>query len=198
MKFRASQIGKLMIEPRSKSEALSQTTKTFLEELAIENRFGVKKEFSSKYTEKGIICEAEAIALIDPFFDKNEITFENDWITGTPDVIDENSIIDVKCSWNIWTFPHFEAEIPTKDYFYQLQAYMWLTGKSHAKLTYCLIDTPDQLIYNEPLNWHRFGHLARCERIKTYSFDFDAELIEKVKLRCEIASEYYENLIKEL
>jgi hypothetical protein len=196
MKFRASQLGKIMAEPRSKSEVLSQTAKSYLEELAIEQLYGVKKEINSKYIDKGNICEPESIALIDPFMQKNIHTFQNEWITGTPDIVEANFVLDVKTSWNIWTFPHFEKEIPNKDYYYQLQAYMWLTEREHAKLSYCLVNTPEDLIGYEPIEWHRFDHIPIEKRIKTYEFDFDWSVIEKMKQKCEVASEYYENLIK--
>ncbi len=58
-------------------------------------------------------------------------------------------ILDIKCSYEAHTFPFFEDEIPTKDYYYQLQGYMWLTGKDEALLCYCLIDTPLQIVRDE-------------------------------------------------
>ena len=45
MKIRASQIGRIMSSPRSKSEKLSQTTKSYILELAIEHKYGIVKEF---------------------------------------------------------------------------------------------------------------------------------------------------------
>ncbi len=54
MKFRCSSIGKLMTEPRSKSEGvLSVGAKTYIRELAAQEIFGVDFEVSSKYIEKG-------------------------------------------------------------------------------------------------------------------------------------------------
>jgi hypothetical protein len=196
MKFRASQLGKLMTEPRSKSEVLSQTAKSYLEELAIEKMYGVKKDFSNKYTEKGNLCENQSLQLIDPFMQKNQHNFQNEWITGTPDVVEADFVLDVKTSWNIWTFPSFETEIPTKDYFYQLQAYMWLTERVHAKLCYCLVNTPEELIGYEPVEWHNFDHMPIEKRVKTFEFDLDLSVIEKFKQKCEVASEYFEKLIK--
>jgi len=196
MKFRASQLGKIMGEPRSKNEVLSQTAKSYLEELAIEQMYGVRKDISNKYMDKGNQCESQSISLIDPFMQKNQHTFQNEWITGTPDVAEADFVLDVKTSWNIWTFPHFETEIPTKDYYYQLQAYMWLTEREHAKLCYTLINTPEDLIGYEPIEWHIFDHISHEKRIKTYDFDIDCSVIEKMKQKCEVASEYFEKLIK--
>ena len=55
MKFRCSSLGKLMTEPRSKSEGvLSVGAKTYIRELAAQEIFGVEFEVSSKAIEKGI------------------------------------------------------------------------------------------------------------------------------------------------
>ena len=80
MKIRCSQIGKIMTNPRTKGERLSQTTKTYLLELAVEEKYGIHKEFWSRYTDKGNEVEAEAIALVNDVLDvgfiyKNEEKF---------------------------------------------------------------------------------------------------------------------------
>jgi hypothetical protein len=195
MKFRASQLGKIMGEPRSKNEVLSQTAKSYLEELAIEQMYGVRKDISNKYMDKGNICESQSIALIDPFMQKNIHNFKNEWISGTPDVVESDFVLDVKTSWNIWTFPHFETEIPTKDYYYQLQAYMWLTEREHAKLCYCLVNTPEDLIGYEPIEWHIFDHIDNEKRVKTYEFDIDWEIINKIKMKCIASNDYLNKFI---
>jgi hypothetical protein len=46
LKIRCSALGKIMTNSRSKSEVLSKTCKTYLQELAIEEMYGIKKEFS--------------------------------------------------------------------------------------------------------------------------------------------------------
>ena len=147
MKIRCSALGRLMTVPRNKSEVLSQTAKSYIQELVLEEKFGIKKEFSSRYTDKGLQCEDEAISLVNDvlglgFIFKNEEHFNNEFITGTPDVNTNEILLDIKCSYEAHTFPFFETEIPTKDYFYQLQGYMWLTGKTEALLCYCLVNTP--------------------------------------------------------
>ena len=53
MKIRCSSLGKIMTSPRTKGEVLSQTAKTYIKELVIEETLGIKKEFSSRYTDKG-------------------------------------------------------------------------------------------------------------------------------------------------
>ena len=64
MKIRCSALGRLMTAPRNKTELLSQTAKTYIQELVLEHKYGIKKEFSSRYTDKGLQCEDEAISLV--------------------------------------------------------------------------------------------------------------------------------------
>jgi hypothetical protein len=47
LKIRCSAIGKLMATPRSKSELLSQTAKTYIHELVLEHKYGIKKSFQA-------------------------------------------------------------------------------------------------------------------------------------------------------
>ncbi len=154
LKIRCSAIGKIMATPRSKTELLSQTAKTYIHELVLQEKYGIRKEFSSRYTDKGNAVEDLSISLVNDVLDvnfiyKNEQYFENDYIKGTPDVNTEDVLLDVKSSWDATTFPFFDTEIPNKDYFYQLQGYMWLTGKQQSMLCYCLVDTPIEMVEDE-------------------------------------------------
>lgn len=223
MKIRCSAIGKIMTSPKSKGEALSQTTKTYLQELAIEEIYGIRKEFSSRYTDKGNEVEELSIALCNDVLDlgfiyKNEDHFSNDWITGTPDVNTNEILLDVKSSWDATTFPFFDTELKNKDYFYQLQGYLWLTGKTEALLCYCLIDTPLQIVEDEIRreHWkaslieesldlrafvqakHTFGHIPKEKRLKTFKIAKDEIVIEAIKTRIEQCREYYDELIEVL
>ena len=85
LKIRCSALGKIMTNARSKSEVLSKTCKSYLQELAIEEMYGIKKEFSSRYTDKGIEVERTSIDLVQDncdfgFMYKNEEHFENDFL----------------------------------------------------------------------------------------------------------------------
>ena len=80
MKIRSSAIGKIMTNPKTKGESLSQTTKTYLQELAVQEVYGIRKEFSSRYTDKGNEVEELSIALCNDvlglgFIYKNEEHF---------------------------------------------------------------------------------------------------------------------------
>lgn len=151
-KFRCSSLGYLMTEARSKSEALSETTKSYLLDIYIEKTFNRRKDITSKFMEKGLNVEENSIDLLSSvrkeMYFKNEVQFKNEYISGTPDIITDSCIIDIKSSWDIYTFGKAMKE-ENKNYFWQLQGYMWLTGLEKAELCYCLVETPDILIERE-------------------------------------------------
>ena len=223
MKIRCSAIGKIMTSPKSKGEVLSQTTKTYLHELAIEEIYGIRKEFSSRYTDKGNEVEDLSIALCNDVLDigfiyKNEEHFTNDWITGTPDVNTNEILLDVKSSYDATTFPFFDTKLVNKSYFYQMQGYMFLTGKEESLLCYCLIDTPLQIVEDEIRreHWkaslieesldlrafvqakHTFGHIPKEKRLKVFKIARDEQVIEDIKTRIEQCREYYNELLTNL
>ena len=223
MKIRASQLGKIMTSSKTKGEVLSKTCKSYIQELAIENTYGIRKEFWSRYTDKGNECENEAIELVNDvlnlgFIFKNEDNLNNEWITGTPDVNANEILLDVKTSWDATTFPFFETEIPNKDYYYQLQGYMWLTGKTESLLCYCLVNTPFQIVEDEVRreHWrqglidesldvrdfvqkkHNYDHIPKEKRVKVFKVIKDDNVINNIKERINIAREYYNKLISEL
>ena len=151
--FRCSQLGKLMTEPRSKSETLSETTKEYCREVYINQKYGRKKDITNKYIQKGLMVEEDSLTLLSryqhQFFVKNKERFVNEYICGTPDIILDDCIPDIKSSWDIFTFFKSKMEPVNKDYYWQLQGYMWLTGRKHAQLIYCLVNTPDILINDQ-------------------------------------------------
>jgi len=219
MIVRCSSLGKLLTEPRSKSEVLSQTAKSYIEDLFNELEFGYRKEFSSRYTDKGLEMEDEAIQFASEQFDwefvvKNTERFTNDYITGEPDINTDSLLADIKCSWSLDTYPMFEADLKNKDYYWQLQGYMWLTGKTKAELVYCLMNTPLQIVEDEVrrAHWkaglidedidlrhevqtkHNYDNIPSKLRVKRYIVERDEKAIEKIIEKVEIAREYYKML----
>jgi hypothetical protein len=210
-----------MTAPRSKSEVLSQTAKTYVEELAKEHLFGIKKVFKSRYTDKGNEVEEKAIELTEDvlgfeFLTKNEDYYQNDWIKGTPDIITTSLVIDVKSSWSGDTFPFFETELPNKDYYYQVMGYMWLTGKKNALISYCLINTPEEIVNDEIRRtaWgkyeiepseetirdvvalHNFDHISKDRRVKAFHVEYNEGVVNEMKTRIEHCRIYFNELIK--
>ena len=195
-KIRASASGKIMTNARSKSELLSETTKTYVKEWLIEKIYGIRKEIKSKYLTKGLKLEDtaidKAIEWLDlPFTLKNEKFFEDDFFCGTPDLIVNDVVYDIKCSWDAFTFPLFETEIPNKDYFYQLQVYMHLTGCKKAVLTYVLLNTPEELTYEDK---HNYDNMDKKNRIKTFEFDYSEEVIADLQQRVTNIREYLKTI----
>ena len=199
-KFRCSSLGKLMTNARSKSETLSETTKSHLLECWIEYQYGRKKEIDSKYLEKGKAQEAESMTLYSlvkrQFFKKNNERLTNPWITGEPDlfigkdIVEAEKIIDLKTSWSLHTFMDAKFSPIEKDYMYQLQGYMALTGAKEAALVYCLVDTPDELIADEKRRLaykmgvideqHNPEYIAACREIDKNSYFGDIPQIDRV------------------
>lgn len=220
MKIRCSAIGKIMTTPRSKGEVLSQTTKSYIKELVLEHKYGIRKEINSRYLDKGNMVENQSIELTEKVLDldlivKNESYFENEFICGTPDIIMGDTIIDVKSSWSAHTFPFFlDEELPNKDYYYQLQGYMALTGATKGMVVYCLINTPEEIVLDEirRTSWsrheldvteeteaevrqqHEFDHIPEVNRVKAYHIERNEDVIQAIYDRVNECKIYYNRL----
>lgn len=180
-----------------------------------------RHEFSSKYTDKGNIMEDESIDFIADelgygMLIKNEDYFSNDFMQGTPDILLNDVVIDVKNSWDASTFPMFETEIPNDSYYWQLQTYMALTDKSKARLIYCLMDTPEHLIerdarwdsirqgyeeleksvYDKFLKNLTYKDIDPKLKIRVFDIERNDTDIEKIKNRVEMCRDYIDELLK--
>jgi len=164
-KFHPSSLGKIMTPGRSKKDLFGETCKKHLLECWINETYGRKKEFTNKYLEKGIAQEEESITLYslvtNTFYKKNKETIQNDYLIGTPDLYEGESILqatkikDIKTSWDIFTFFGVFHQPIKKDYEWQLQGYMSMTTAKEAGLVYCLVDTPEKHIADakRKLSW---------------------------------------------
>ena len=157
--FRSSSIGYLLTEPQTKADKeaglLSKTAQKHLLEVYISQKYGRYKDIQTKQMKKGIEVEQESVGLLNSYLGKqyslNDDRFNNDFITGKPDIIslEEKRIIDIKSSYDLWTFI---ANLPDKLdslYYAQMQSYMWLTGMETATIAYCLVNTPESIINQE-------------------------------------------------
>ena len=198
-KIRCSAIGQIMTKPQRKTDTISKTTKSYCQDWLKEQIYGRKKEFSSKYTEKGNKVEQESLNYIAKSLDykeiiKNEKSLKNDFLTGTPDAILTDHLIDVKNSWDCYSFPLFFDAIPNKAYYYQAQGYMALTGLDNYILIYTLMDTPDELIereykfssadnYDLFCQHYKYSNIDSKYRIKVFNIERDNEVIESIYKR---------------
>ncbi len=152
--FRCSGLGEIM---NTKDEII-EGTKTAITKV-IAKHLGREDDIYSKYMDKGTTVEEDSITLYSKvsrkMFRKNEERLTNDYISGTPDIYLGESIekadhvIDIKSSWDLFTFLKAKTQDVKKNYYWQLQGYMALTGAKSATLAYCLVNTPDHLIYDE-------------------------------------------------
>ena len=72
----------------------------------------------------------------------------SEYFTGECDIITTDKVIDVKGSWDIFTFDDAVNAYNT-DYEYQLRVYMDLYKVNNAELIYILYDAPDEVILKE-------------------------------------------------
>ena len=119
------------------------------------------------------------------FWFKNDQYFEDDDMTGMPDVLRLDRVIEIKSPWDWATFPAFETKIPESNYWWQCQGYMALTGKDFAQLCYVLCDTPEEQIYREAkykayeLGCDVDDIIEEVEKSMTYN---DLELSTRIKI----------------
>lgn len=160
----SSAFSKLTTEPKAVKDKeaglLSVTTKTHLKEIFLEEKYGRRKEINTKQMRKGTLQEEDAITLYcrlhKKMFNKNVIRFNNEFVTGEPDLvdnIDQTKItkgVDIKCSWSIFSFP-FPDDKLDKSYEWQNQCYMFLTGAVEWITAHCLVNAPGHMITAEKL-----------------------------------------------
>lgn len=159
IKFRCSSLGYLMTKPRSKSELISESTKTHLIDVYVSNKYNRFIEISGKQLDKGNEVEEDSITVISritkTFFKKNEESLENEYIKGTPDLYIGNSILeaevirDAKSSWDVYTFNRTKHKSLFDNYKWQMVGYMALTGAKEAYVDYCLNNTPYHILNGE-------------------------------------------------
>jgi len=223
--FRCSGAGSLMTEPKLKADKdagnLSETAKTFVEDKWLFEQFGFSELLKNQYIDKGNECEQDSMDLVSQvvkggFRARYNTKLQNEYVIGTPDIVLQDCVEDIKTSWNLKTF--FNAEL-SKMYYAQAQCYMWLTGKLNYRLIYALVPTPQSMVLNEceklvykyGKNYENEDYIKECQqiqrnndlikelptekRVKVFAFDYDSAYIETLKVKIEKAREYY-NILK--
>jgi hypothetical protein len=222
--FRPSQLPDLMRSGK-KAGTLSKTTQSILDKIFIKEKYGREEIIVSKYMEKGTSKEDKSIELYsiatDPTIklEKNQDRLQNEYLIGTPDLILEDKVVDIKTSWSIWTYFAVDEAKAKEDYYYQLVAYMLLTGKKKAELAYCLVDNEEFTIYSElrkiqfglgldELNDmdkiaeleaqvrynHTYGDIPISERVKIFHFELLEDEEEKIKAQLDLCKQYLNSL----
>jgi hypothetical protein len=203
MKWRPSSLGKLMTQPKAKSEVLSETAKSYIKTKAKEDYFGYSTHLQTKPMLKGTDWEEESIALVNQvkgtFYVKNKERFENEFLTGEPDIILDNSIIDIKTSWSLDTWPATPEEGINAQYEWQIRGYLWLLDKPVGYLIYCMIDTDDVLLGDWDNKFiHKVSHIDPAKRITVLEYQRNNINEDMMVEKLTAATEFYNNYINQL
>lgn len=210
-----------LIKKRDNPE-LSATCKSYLIECYVTEVYGREKEVYSKYMEKGLMVEEDSITMYSlfkkEFFKKNEERLSNSFIEGCPDIRQKKHVIDLKSSWDIFTFFNSKLSKINSDYEWQITGYTWLDDAESGTLAYCLIDTPETLIQKElnKLMWDmgattsetpefleakaklehnmRFGDIPREERVHEKHVRRDDSKINQIPDRVKECREWLSEL----
>jgi hypothetical protein len=202
---------------------LPQGAKTYCKNWLKKALFFRDDNWKSIVIDKGLMCEFDGIKLINEVYnvnvEKNDEYFSNEFIQGSPDVLQGSELVrDIKSSWDLFTFPMFDDELPKPEYWWQLQGYMLLTGIKKASLDYVLIDTPMPLVdldlkklyyqsggvaadwtpehYESYYPNYRFDDIPKEKRVKSFVFDLENGIEEKIIERVEMCRKYIDTLLK--
>lgn len=211
------------LENKRDTPELPQGAKTYCKIWLKQALFNRKQEWKAIVVDKGLCCEEDGIKFIAKMFSysdfyKNDEFFDNDFMEGSPDILHNEMVRDTKLSWDLFTFPMFDDELPNDDYWWQLQGYMILTGMKKASLDYVLIDTPMPLVLldlkklyyqsggvaedwtPERYEYHypnyRFDDIPKEKRLKSFEFNYENGIDEKIKERVLMCRKYIQTLSK--
>jgi hypothetical protein len=130
---------------------LSKTAKTYIREVALEMKYGRKREIVSKYLEKGRRVEDYAIIALNELhgklYSKNDQRKDNGIWSGEADIVEADFLRDTKSSWDV--FSHYANEALNPKYKWQMLGYLELYDKPVGYIDHVLIDTPEDLIQDE-------------------------------------------------
>lgn len=226
VKIRCSSLSSLFTEPQSKADReagnLSKTAKSHLIEIYARELWGVEKDIVTKQMQKGITAEEEGITLLSivdgNLYLKNDTRKENGWISGHADIVTDDAVLDLKLSWDAFSFLPKLTEDVDKNYFYQLQGYLWLYNRQKGRISYALIDTPDNIIQGECYRLLRsmdvvsedspeyvaaakklisnmkFSHIPHHHRVINHFVDRDDEIIAQIPAKVQKAREFLHEL----
>ena len=193
-----------MTASRTKSEVLSETTKSYIRAIAKQDFYGYNVELNNKYINKGKMQENDSIALFNTVhftnYSKNTERLNNEWLTGEADIVLDDQIIDIKTSWSLETFPATSYELKDlSDYEWQGRAYMWLYDMPTFELCYVMVSTADDLLSDfDRYDIHKVDHIDPAKRITSIRFERDKELEIQMAVRLIEATQFYKEVLTQL
>jgi hypothetical protein len=203
--FRCSSLGTLMTNP--KGGGFSVTAISELKQLIKEDIYGYQSQISSKYLDKGNMCESDSLALYNQVTGGNwtknseRITKEFDHfiLTGECDIHRVGyGITDLKTAWSLDTFPCFIEDALKKEYDWQLRGYMFLYSETSAEIAYCMVDTPDELCKYENQALHKVSHIPPELRVTLAQIERDIKTENDIVTRLNSLGAEFTRLRKSL
>lgn len=167
-----------LMEKQDLANELAPGAKKYLKTAYCIEKYHRVPDIQTKEMIKGTTAEDGAIQLYsfveDKPYLKNKQQLANDFICGTPDLFTEDlsEVIDIKCSWSLFTFINNIGSPMSMMYYAQLQGYMALTEASTGVLAYCLVSAPPEMVEDEK---RRLFYRLQCVT------DDDPRYLAKVK-----------------
>ncbi len=189
--------------------------------VAIETYLAIKenriKIFTNKYTLKGNEQEDLSIATYSSycqkFYEKNTKTYKNRWLIGTPDLVLEDKIVEIKTKYDRFTFSQTSKKDAEDKYYWQVQGYLFLTGKTKAELILVCVNSKEYTIFSEIKKEayiqgiediseeyaelekqirhnHIYDDLTIKQKLKIISISRNDEDIEKIKKQIQKARQF--------
>ena len=203
-----------LIRKRDAEPELQKGAKTYIEGLVDEVVYKYKDNIDNKYVRKGIAVEdseeedihksAIKIASLVCFaeYRKSDSYLQKGSFHGHPDIEDndEETIVDIKSSWNKKTFPKRSEDGHNSQYEWQGKLYCYMKGWRKFKLCYVLMTTPEDLVPDyEDGSLHYVNDLDLNLRVTPIDYVLTDEDIAKIERRekaaLKYATEYYNFLI---
>lgn len=187
------------------ARTLSEGAKEHVHKLVKRHLFNYQEpELGGKEVRKGVMQEGVAINLLSrvsgELYTKNTERFENDYLSGEPDLTAEDHGNDTKCPWSWEQFPLTEAiarrYAVAAGYDWQNRGYMLLLQLPRWATSYCMVDTPSELIPPwESSEAHDLHGIPIEHRVTSVWFTRDLEIEERIEQKCRAAQAYALELI---
>lgn len=159
----------------------------------------IEQELLSNAVRRGIEQEEDSIKLLNEVgntkVSKNQETFSKGYLCGTPDILTEKAVLDVKTCENWFSFDKSTAESSQSDHAWQLWGYQQLTGKGEAYIVRTLPSYPTDAIEiiasrypenceDKVFGFYNYDRIPANKRVKM--FKVDTSFISETKVK-EIA-----------
>lgn len=162
------------LELHKDDDVLSETCKTYLANIYGWEKYKkwpvVSGDEPIKQFRKGNLVENDSIKLVSELdgkeYVKNEIKIENEFLSGIPDILENDYLIDVKSPWSIESFLANLTKELNDAYWWQVQGYLSITKFPKGEVSFCLISHPDKMIDDEVQRLTMLGIESSAEQLR--------------------------------